>query len=237
MADKHPYMSGTAGLVQAITQLRRTFPAQVTADTLKKLQIAPNNETYVLNILRFINVLDSENKKNTKAVGVFNQHDDEDFQKGLSTLVKPAYQELFEIHDEHSWNLPIGKLISFFRNHDHTSEIVGKRQASTFQALAMLCGQAQEAAPANPVKAKRTESPAAKPARPKQPKLAPTDKDQSHEMLSTELPIKSNGVGLGNGGVALTVRVEINLPAGGEQETYDRIFKSIRENLLNGNGS
>ena len=35
-------------------------------------------------------------------------------------------------------------------------------------------------------------------------------------------------------GMALTVRVEINLPAGGDQETYDRIFKSIRENLLNG---
>jgi hypothetical protein len=34
-------------------------------------------------------------------------------------------------------------------------------------------------------------------------------------------------------GVALTVRIEINLPASGDQETYDRIFKSIRENLLN----
>ncbi|AZD66020.1 hypothetical protein SAMN04489802_4372 [Pseudomonas chlororaphis] len=236
MADKHPYMSGTAGLVQAITQLRRAFPAQVTAETLKKLQIAPNNETYVLNILRFINVLDSENKKNAKAVGVFNQHDDEDFQKGLSALVKPAYQELFEIHGEHSWNLPLGKLISFFRNHDHTSEIVGKRQASTFQALAVLCGQAQEPA-ATPAKAKRSESPAPKPARAKQSKIAPTDKDHMHEMLSTELPIKNNGAGFGNNGVALTVRVEINLPAGGEQETYDRIFKSIRENLLNGNDS
>jgi hypothetical protein len=30
------------------------------------------------------------------------------------------------------------------------------------------------------------------------------------------------------------VRIEINLPADGDQETYDRIFKSIRENLLNG---
>ena len=32
--------------------------------------------------------------------------------------------------------------------------------------------------------------------------------------------------------VGLTVRVEINLPADGDQETYDRIFKSIRENLI-----
>lgn len=30
----------------------------------------------------------------------------------------------------------------------------------------------------------------------------------------------------------LSVRIEINLPADGSQETYDRIFRSIRENLL-----
>lgn len=33
--------------------------------------------------------------------------------------------------------------------------------------------------------------------------------------------------------MALTVRIEINLPAGGSQETYDNIFKSIRANLIN----
>ena len=38
----------------------------------------------------------------------------------------------------------------------------------------------------------------------------------------------------GNRNLGLTVRIEINLPATGDQETYDKIFKSIRENLLNG---
>lgn len=33
--------------------------------------------------------------------------------------------------------------------------------------------------------------------------------------------------------LVLTVRMEVNLPAGGDQETYDNIFKSIKENLLN----
>ncbi len=33
------------------------------------------------------------------------------------------------------------------------------------------------------------------------------------------------------GDIALTVRVEINLPAGDSQETYDAIFKSIKTNL------
>jgi FKBP-type peptidyl-prolyl cis-trans isomerase (trigger factor) len=32
----------------------------------------------------------------------------------------------------------------------------------------------------------------------------------------------------------LSVRVEINLPADGTKETYDNIFKSIKENLLGG---
>ncbi len=33
--------------------------------------------------------------------------------------------------------------------------------------------------------------------------------------------------------MALTVRIEINLPANGTQDTYDMIFKSIRANLIN----
>ena len=32
----------------------------------------------------------------------------------------------------------------------------------------------------------------------------------------------------------LTVRVEVNLPADADQETYDKIFQSIRKNLING---
>jgi hypothetical protein len=32
----------------------------------------------------------------------------------------------------------------------------------------------------------------------------------------------------------LTVRIEVNLPAEGEQQTYDRIFRSIRKNLIDG---
>jgi hypothetical protein len=30
----------------------------------------------------------------------------------------------------------------------------------------------------------------------------------------------------------LTVRIEVNLPPGGDQDTYDKIFRSMRENLL-----
>ena len=90
MAGKFPYMSGSAGLLGAVKQFRNTFPAQVTAETLKKLSIAPNNETYVINILRFVGVLDKDGKRTPEAQKVFSTHGDEGFQKGFAAAVRLA---------------------------------------------------------------------------------------------------------------------------------------------------
>ncbi|WP_157257225.1 DUF5343 domain-containing protein [Methyloversatilis discipulorum] len=233
MASKHPYTSGSAGLNQAVAHLRRTFPAQVTADTLKKLGIAPNNETYVLNTLRFIGVLDAEGKKSAAAASVFNKHDDSEFQVAFSKLVQTAYADLFSLHGDSAWALPTDKLISFFRNTDHTSAIVGQRQATAFQALAVLGGKIDASSRPAASKAKKGDSLAPKAVKSKATSkisapLATTTPPPANESVSSKSENTSSGM-------ALTVRVEINLPAGGDQVTYDRIFKSIRENLLNGN--
>ena len=227
MAEKHPYMSGSAGLVQAVAHLRKSFPLQVAADTLKKLGIAPNNETYVLNTLRFVGVIDAEGKKSTQAASVFNKHDDAEFQAGFSKLVETAYSGLFSLHGDSAWTLPTDKLISFFRNSDHTSAIVGQRQASAFQALASLCGKTDGTAPRSAPKSKKGEKSASRAAVPKPQSRAP---EPTTNPAATLVPTKGIQA---EAGVALTVRIEINLPASGDQETYDRIFKSIRENLLN----
>jgi len=62
MAEKHPYVSASGNLIQVIKHFRSSFPATVTADTLKKLGFAPKNESYVLNVLRFLDVIDQEGK-------------------------------------------------------------------------------------------------------------------------------------------------------------------------------
>lgn len=239
MADKHPYMSGSGGVTQLVVQLRKAFPATVTADTLKKLRIAPQNETYVLNIMKFIGVLDAENKKAAAASPVFNKHDDAEFKQEFAKLVIGPYHELFDLHGDDAWTLPIDKLISFFRNHDGTSDVVGKRQATTFQTLARISGKLTEGVPATVkaasnsggAKTGKKVSPAKKPAAPAPaplPALPPGT-------APVQPPAHANAGGAG--GVGLTVRIEINLPPGGDQATYDAIFKSIRENLLNGNGA
>lgn len=204
----------------------------LSADTLKKLEISPNSETYLLNILRFIGVLDSENKKTNESAQIFNKHEDSEFQSGFAKLVEKSYHELFALHSEGAWSLPLTKLISFFRNHDSTSDIVGKRQATTFQTLASLSGKI----PASPAQTAPSFTSAGgkatKQAKPLKFALAKAGKSAAFTNDLSQAHVEKNR---GSGSpMALTVRVEINLPAGGDQKTYDAIFKSIRENLLNG---
>lgn len=241
MAEKHPYTSGPAGIVQTVMQFRRSLPAQVTSDTLKKLSIAPNNETYILNIMRFIGVLDSTNKRTSDAVAVFNQHDDREFEEGFAKLVSTAYHDLFDLHGEGAWNLPPNKLISYFRSTDHTSDLVGRRQASTFSTLAGIGGKVTVAERPVASKPKRSE-PAKTASNGNGIKLAkPVTSSEASKSDGSPVAVQNGALSLpakGRGhseshGMALTVRIEINLPAGGDQDTYDRIFKSIRANLLN----
>ena len=74
MADKHPYVPSLGGLSKTIIHFRKSFPASVNAVTLKKLGFAPNNESYVMNVLRFLNLIDSDDKKSDVGATVFSHH-------------------------------------------------------------------------------------------------------------------------------------------------------------------
>lgn len=224
MADKYPYAIGNAGLIKIIQQLRKSFPPIVSAETIKKLGIAPNNETYLINTLKFIGVLDEEGKKTKEASSIFVK-DDATFPEAFSELVKSAYLDLFSIYSTDGWTLETSKLISYFRTSDETSEVVGKRQASTFQALASLSGY-------SPIPVVTDSKEKLKTGKPKKTLKSESKKSTRSDNNILEKPLMkpdSKGKEIG-----LTVRVEINLPAVADQATYDMIFKSIRENLING---
>lgn len=221
MSEKHPYANVNGGLIQLLDQLRKSFPTVVDADLLKKLAIAPKNESYLINVVRFLGLIDDQGKRTDEANKVFTLHEDQAFQQAFAEIVKGAYSGLFDIYKDATWTQAEGKLISFFRQADQSSEIVGGRQASTFKALASYAGRSGESAPTT--KSKGTVPKIAK-AKAKPDAGANLRKGQGSQTGQPD----------GDQRVALTVRVELNLPAGGDQETYDRIFKSIRENLING---
>lgn len=222
MANAHPYISSSGPIIKAIQQLRKSFPNIVDAKTLKKLGLAPNNESYAINILRFLSVIDDEGKRTSEAAKTFTQHDDKKFQAEFGGMVKKAYSDIFQTHGENAWELENDDLITYFRAQDQTTAIVGKRQANTFGALSALSGHRE-------LPQVKVNSQGGQTGKPKPRKKVPK---KTIETLHKSTPGKLEGQTPGNN-VGLTVRIEINLPSDGSRKTYDTIFQSIRENLLN----
>lgn len=221
----HPYVPSPGPLVQTITQFRKAIPARIDASTLKRLSLAPNNESTVLSTFRFLGLIDSEGQTTPEAKKIFNAHSDDDFASCLEAEVQKAYSELFGLRGEDAWDAERDTLIAFFRATDETSAITGKRQAVAFETLAALSGHGEVAAPRVYSKSPNNEGPASKKS---------SKKERRIREKSQQTPNPMTFSASGPEGVGLTVRIEINLPAQGEQETYDRIFQSIRKNLLNG---
>jgi hypothetical protein len=221
MSVKHPYVTSAGGLVKTINQLRKSFPATVTAQTLKRLGFAPKNETYIVNTLRYLGVIDEKGQATQQGKKAFAQHPDEGFQVEFSALVERAYSALFQLYGPQAWALDTDKLITFFRDIDQSSEVVGKRQAITFRTLAQKAGHLEVPESPKP-------GPTGAPSRVKAAK--PRAKAATRTPTQSEIQGEPSPA---NRKFGLTVRIEVNLPAEGDQATYDRIFKSIKENLLN----
>jgi hypothetical protein len=217
LAEKHPYSPSPGGITAAITHFRNSFPPTVNAETLRSLAIAPKNESYVINVLRFIGAIDKDGKQIEKAVSVFYQSGS-DFEKGFEELIKTAYADLFAMHKDNTWDLSSEKLIAFFRSKDKTTGLVGKLQAATFQLLAGFAGHGTVPEPATS----------------KTPKAKVPKAETGKKIIHTGSGLPDGKRGKDQRDVGLTVRIEVNLPPSGDQETYDKIFRSIRENLLNG---
>ena len=95
VTDKHPYISGGGGIVGAVSQFRRSLPAKITAETLQKLGIAPNNESYLISVLRFVGIIDADGNRTTEAASVFSKHEQAEFEQGFAGMVKAAYGRPF----------------------------------------------------------------------------------------------------------------------------------------------
>ena len=223
MADKHPYVGGTGALTQVLDHLRKSFPAKLDSEVLKKLGFAPKNESYIINIVRFLKLIDEKGARTEMAQKTFTFHEDSAFQKAFSEVVKNAYSELFSLHGDSAWALDNSKLVTFFRQTDQSSDIVGTRQAGTFRVLAAYAGYGEPISTKSRTGKPRDAAPSVEGARTKKAK-------GSNKPPPFSAPTTSKTAS----GIGLTVRIEINLPATGDKDTYDKIFKSIRENLLNG---
>lgn len=230
----YPYTSGQGALVAAFMQLRKNFPAKVDSAYLKRFNIAPSNESYVISILRFLDLIDDEGTKVESNTGFF-FGSEEAFQQGLEGAIRAAYGPLFDEMGDDAFTAERATVAHWFRQSDRSSELVGNRQASTFQTLAALAGHGELPTRATPAKKAATNgtTPVEKVAAKKAatPRKAAEgrveDNDGSDGGGDEGVVITKNGQGVG-----LTVRIEVNLPPGGDADTYDAIFASIKKHLM-----
>lgn len=237
----YPYISGQGALVAAFAQLRRNVPAKVDAGYLQRFNIAPANESYVISILRFVGLIDEDGNRVEANTGYL-YGNDEGFKDGMESALREAYSELFADMGDDALEADKAKLTHWFRASDKTSELVGGRQAATFQTLAALAGHGElpaartangtkkATAAVGAVKRATTKKAAAKTA------AEPPATDDGAAGAGDGGGGGANGNGRGKGqneqGVGLTVRIEVNLPPGGDADTYDAIFASIKKHLM-----
>lgn len=228
----YPYISGQGALIQTFAQLRKSVPSKIDAGYLQRFNIAPANESYVISILRFLGLIDEEGSR-VDDKSDFLYGNEESFHAGLEGAVRAAYAPLF---DEMSDALDAERdnLIHWFRASDKTSALVGQRQASTFQTLAALAGHGELPAARTSAGKKTTGAPSTTAKKTTTKKTSP----RQDATTSPSAPHENNGVSLNsskatNGqDIGLTVRIEVNLPPGGDADTYDAIFASIKKHLM-----
>lgn len=216
----YPYISGANNIIKMIEQLHSNFPAKINSDTVKKFDLAPNNESYVINALVFIGAIDEEGNRCETARKIFLlDFESDEFKKQFGDLIKTSYKGLFDDFGEKAWSLSKNKLTTFFRTEDNTGETIGNRQAALFIAFRNLAGYKSVEEKSN----KKIGQTKIK-TNPKIKKEVSGSKDNIIDGNVIESNVSKD--------IALTVRVEINLPSNGSLETYDNIFNSIRKNLI-----
>ncbi len=224
----YPYTSGQAALVQTFTQLRKGFPSKVDAGYLQRFSIAPANESYIISILRFLGLIDDDGNRVEDKTGYFFA-DDDSFKAGLDGTIRSAYSQVFDEMGNAALDARKDDLTHWFRASDKTSALVGQRQASTFQTLAALAGHG-DLPSVRPAAAKKTNT-----ATPGSAAKKTTAKETTPQKQVEKLG-KDGGDGRSGGkngqDVGLTVRIEVNLPPGGDADTYDLIFASIKKHLM-----
>ncbi len=218
----YPYVSGGNNIIKIIAQLRNNFPANIDVDMVKRYMIAPKGESYIVGLLKFLDLIDDDGNRSSENRNIFLNSDD-DFQAGFAKIIKKAYAKLFDAYGEGAWQLDDAKLSVFFRQEDEATISVGKNKAMVFRVLAGIAGKRETKATAQVKLSVPTKTNKPKQATPKinAPKSAPITTPTEKLQLTP------------SGNFALSVRIEVNLPSDGTKETYDNIFKSIRENLIN----
>jgi len=210
MALTDAYLAQVKNIHQILEALRQAKPPdRFTHKFLESLDFKSTNDRPIVGVLKALGFLD---ESGTPKQPYFDYLDDEKHKVVLAEGIRRAYDDLFKLNTEAdkkdaAWVK--NKLKSLTQG--AKSNAILYRMAATFVAL---CKEADFSATplaareAPPVKVNESSL------TPSIPNTEQTPKDLKHHRF------------------ALAYNIHIELPAVRDQEVYDAIFKSLRENLL-----
>ena len=135
MAAAYPYMNSSKRLLEILGALREAGqPPRVTHDFLGKAGFKSKNDRPVVNLLKFLGLLDSQGTP----TALYARFRGDEYSDVLSACIRDSYSELLDVRP-HASTEDVPTLAGFFKTASGLGEAASRQMASTFLAL---CSQA-----------------------------------------------------------------------------------------------
>ncbi|MBA0046304.1 DUF5343 domain-containing protein [Mycobacteroides sp. LB1] len=209
MVDGEPSYTTVPGkLVPLLKKIRETgVPPKVTVAWLKTLGFTSSNDPSLLNVLRYIGFTDPSGVP----APAWKEYRGRDYKEILGRAIKSGYEGLYAVYpDAHS--RPNADLSHVFSSQTTAGKQTVDKMVSTFKALVAEADFSSDNAATTSAASEVSTATAA---------LVSPD----GATVLTRTPSTANGL-------TVNINVQLTLPDGADEKTYEAFFKAMRTHLL-----
>ncbi|MHB8361552.1 MAG: DUF5343 domain-containing protein [Thermoplasmataceae archaeon] len=200
----HPYTTNTGNLKKFLEGIPKTgVPTKVTREYLTKIGYTSSNDRAIINVLKFIGFLDHDGSPTEKYKQFRNTNTSRTVMAECLTM---SYSDLFNTYPS-AYDKDDESLVNFMRASSDAKPETLSYSVRTFKTLSSF---------ADFTKVKVSDN---------NESLTPSTSYSSKDMMqSTDRVVDSPFI--------LNVNVQITLPETKDYEVYEKIFQSLRKNIL-----
>lgn len=203
MADKIPYLTKTGALKSYLEKIQKIgTPPKLSIEHLESLGFTSSADRPIISFFKFLGFVDSGGVP----TNIWNEY--KDTQKApfiLANAVKNAYSDLYEIYPD-AHNVDNEAIANFYRSKTGLGDRAIKGIVSSFR---ILCDMADFSSTTEEIE-------------------SPETNDQPDVQKEVKRSVQNNLTNF----PSLTINIQLTLPVTDKEEIYDKLFSSLRKNLL-----
>jgi hypothetical protein len=208
MADGEPtYTIVTGKLTSLLKKIRETgVPPKATVAWIKRIGFTSSNDTSMLNVLRYIGFIDSTGVPTP----AWKEYRGRDFKEILGRAIKSGYESLYAVYPD-AHDRPNADLFHVFSSQTTSGKATVDKMVTTFKALA---GEAVFSSDAGAAAATAQAS------------------SSGTQAGGSNAPAVAARTQTNATGMTVNINVQLTLPEGSDENTYEAFFKAMRTHLL-----